>query len=110
MTLSERIKKIREFRGLKQAAIAKEMHVTQQAYSGFETKSDNLRLETLRKLCAVLNIDMAFLIATDIPINEETVSLFEKRSSSSVFGELNQLKSKISTYKDIFATQSMAHH
>ncbi len=107
MKLSERIKKLREFRGLKQVAIASEMHVTQQAYSSFETKSDNLQLGTLRKLSAVLRVDMFFLMATDIPITEETVSLFEQRSVSSLFAEMNVLKNKVATYDEIFAQRSI---
>ena len=38
MSLHERIRQIREYRGLKQLAVATQMNITQQAYSWLETK------------------------------------------------------------------------
>src|ERR1700684_3050410 len=71
--LHERIKKIREYRGLKQLNVAAEMNITQQAYSWLETQSGNIKLETLLRYCDVMKVDLPFLMATDIPINAENM-------------------------------------
>ena len=58
MTLSERIRKIREYRGLKQVAVAQEMNITQQAYSWLETKSDNAKIDTLKIFAPTVEINL----------------------------------------------------
>ena len=101
MLLHERVKKIREYRGLKQISVAMEMNISQQAYSWLETKSDNAKLETLQRFCAVMKIDLPFLMATNIPVNEENMQMFETVNYSLVFEEYKKLKNKIQTYEDL---------
>ena len=77
-----------------------EMNISQQAYSWLETKSDNAKLETLQRFCAVMKIDLPFLMATNIPVNEENMQLFETIKYSLVFEEYKKLKTKIQTYEN----------
>jgi transcriptional regulator with XRE-family HTH domain len=99
MQLHERIRQIREYRGLKQISVAHEMKVTQQAYSWLETKSGNIKLETLERFCAVLKVDLPFLMATEIPVTAENMETFEKLNYSNVFEEYKRLKNRILHYE-----------
>ena len=101
MTLSERIRKIREYRGLKQTVVASEMHITQQAYSWLETRSGNIKVDTLKRFCDVMKIDLPFLMATDIPVNDENMGMFEQLNYSVVFEEYKRLRNKIQTYEEL---------
>lgn len=101
MTLSERIRKIREYRGLKQTVVANEMHITQQAYSWLETRSGNIKVDTLKRFCDVMKIDLPFLMATDIPVNDENMGMFQELNYSVVFEEYKKLRNKIQTYEEL---------
>lgn len=48
----------RKLRGLSQAAIAEEVAVRQDTVSKFELKPDNVRLDTLFRLLAALDMEM----------------------------------------------------
>ncbi len=99
--LHERIKKIREYRGLKQLSVATEMNITQQAYSWLETKSGNIKLETLQRFCDVMKVDLPFLMATDIPITPENMETFARMSYSSVFEDYKRMKNRMRNYEEI---------
>jgi transcriptional regulator with XRE-family HTH domain len=101
MSLHQRIKKIREYRGLKQAAVATEMHITQQAYSWLETKSGNIKLETLLRFCNVMRVDLPFLMADDIPITPENMETFQKLQYASLFEEYKRLKNRMENYEEL---------
>lgn len=101
MPIHERIRKIREYRGLKQLSVATEMNITQQAYSWLETKSGNIKLETLQRFCDVMKVDLPFLMATDIPINTENMETFARMSYSSVFEDYKRLRNRMRNYEDI---------
>ena len=101
MSLSERIRKIREYRGLKQVAVASEMNITQQAYSWLETKSGNIKVETLKRFCDVMKVDLPFLLAGDIPVTDENMQMFDNLNYSVVFEDYKKLKNKINTYEDL---------
>lgn len=107
MSLSERIRKIREYRGLKQVVVAQEMKITQQAYSWLETKSGNIKVETLKRFCDVMKVDLPFLMATDIPVNDENMGMFEKINYSVVFEEYKKLRSKIETYEELILKKAV---
>ncbi len=94
MLLHERIRKIREYRGLKQLSVAHEMNITQQAYSWLETKSGNIKLDTLERFCTVMKIDLPFLMAADIPVNAENMQIFEQQNYSLVFEEFKRLRNR----------------
>src|SRR4051812_46393893 len=76
MTIASRIRKIREIRGWKQVAVAMSMGITQQAYSCLEQNASNARLETLKRFCNVLNIELSYLVALDVPVTDETLQHF----------------------------------
>lgn len=80
MRMASRIRKIREISGLKQAAVAASLQITQQAYFGLEKSADNAKLGTLQRFCKVMNIDIAFLVAEDIPVTAENVEKYGRRS------------------------------
>ncbi len=101
MTISERIRKIREYRGLKQVTVANDMHISQQAYSWLERKSGNIKMETLKKYCAVIKVDLPFLLATDIPVTEENMKTFDALNYSLVFEEYKKMRRKAETYEDL---------
>jgi transcriptional regulator with XRE-family HTH domain len=77
------------------------MKITQQAYSWMETKSDNIKLDTLKRFCAVMKIDLAFLMATEIPITPENMQMFERINYSRVFEEYKKLKNKLEGYEQV---------
>ncbi|MFN8300135.1 MAG: helix-turn-helix transcriptional regulator [Chitinophagales bacterium] len=101
MLLAKRIKKIREYRGFKQSAIAEEMKISQQAYSSLESRSSNARIGTLRRFCRVMKVDLSFLLAYDIPINDETMQQFANITYSQVIEDFNKMKTKMEAYEEL---------
>ena len=95
MLLHERIRKIREYRGYKQLSVAHEMNITQQAYSWLETKSGNIKLDTLERFCTVMKVDLPFLMAADIPVNAENMRIFEQQKYSNIFEEFKRLRNRV---------------
>lgn len=79
MRMASRIRKIREISGLKQAAVASSLQITQQAYFGLEKSADNAKLGTLQRFCKVMNIDISFLVAEDVPVTAENIEKFGRR-------------------------------
>ena len=92
MLLHERIRKIREYRGLKQLSVANEMNISQQAYSWLETKSSNIKLDTLERFCTVMKVDIAFLMAEDIPVTEENMQIFQQLNYASIFEDYKKMR------------------
>jgi len=106
MTISERIRKIREYRGLKQATVANDMHITQQAYSWLERKSGNIKVETLKKFCLAMQVDLPFLVATEIPVTDENMRMFDKLQYAVVFEDYKKISNKMQVYEDILLKRS----
>ncbi len=95
MNLSERIRKIRQLRGFKQTTLASNLKITQQAYSCFEKAGSSLpRYATLLKICKELNVDMSFLLSTEIPVTYETIELYANVSYASLFWKVHELQEK----------------
>jgi transcriptional regulator with XRE-family HTH domain len=109
MTISERIREIREFRGLKQISVASQMNVSQQAYSVLEQKSANYRIDTLRKFCSAVNIDLPFLLSLELPISDENMKLFDLHNTSQVVDEYKKLKAKTAFYEEILIKRVEPH-
>jgi transcriptional regulator with XRE-family HTH domain len=101
MTLSERIRKIREYRGFKQVTVANEMHISQQAYSWLERKSGNIKVETLKRFCEVMKVDLPFLVASEIPVTDENMKMFDSNNYSVVFEDYKKLRNRVNTYEDL---------
>lgn len=101
MSISERIRKIREYRGFKQVTVANDMHISQQAYSWLERKSGNIKVDTLKRFCEVMKVDLPFLLANDIPVTDENMKMFDNLNYSVVFEDYKKLKNRINTYEDL---------
>lgn len=101
MTIASRIRKIREVRGWKQTAIAASMNITQQAYSCLEQGASNARLETLKRFCDVMKIELPFLIATDVPITEETIERYGNKSYYEFITTYRKLEQKVEIFEEL---------
>ena len=101
MTIASRIRKIREVRGWKQTAIAHSMNITQQAYSCLEQGASNARLETLQRFCDVMKVELPFLIATDVPITEETIERFGSKSYFEFISTYRKLEQKVEIFEEL---------
>lgn len=99
-SVANRIKTIRNIIGIKQAAVARMLQVTQQSYSQIEN-SEDIHTSTLYKVSEVLGIDAALIISPQIPINAETVNEFRLNNQVNVVVEVLELRKKIATYKGI---------
>lgn len=101
MTIASRIRKIREVRGWKQTAIASSMNITQQAYSCLEQGANNARLETLKRFCDVMKIELPFLIAVDVPITEETIERYGNKSYYEFISTYRRLEQKVEIFEEL---------
>jgi transcriptional regulator with XRE-family HTH domain len=111
MTIASRIRKIREVRGWKQTAIASSMNITQQAYSCLEQGASNARLETLKRFCDVMKVELPFLIATDVPITEETLGRFGQRNYNDFLTSYKKLEQKLEIFDELLkGTSSIPSH
>jgi transcriptional regulator with XRE-family HTH domain len=106
MTLPERLRRIREYRGYKQSAAASEMHITQQAYSCLETKGGNLKMETMIRFCEVMKVELSFLLAFDVNVNEENMKMFDTLNLSGVVDEYKKLSNRIAVYEELLRTET----
>lgn len=64
----ERIKKIRNLRGVKQKYIALQMGMSQSTYSKIENGNQKLTFEVIKKIADVLNIPINHLTQKEIQI------------------------------------------
>jgi transcriptional regulator with XRE-family HTH domain len=101
MKMAARIRKIREISGLKQAAVAASLQITQQAYFGLEKSADNAKLTTLRRFCNVMNIELSFLIAEDIPVTAENIEKYGRRRYFDILCDYEQLEKRTIVFEDI---------
>jgi transcriptional regulator with XRE-family HTH domain len=101
MTLAERIRKIREIRGLKQSNVARELNITQQSYGNLENRNNNPKLETLSKFCEVVKIPISFLLDPTIPVTDENVSLFSEKSMGEIYSHYQNLKDRLDYYEEL---------
>ena len=101
MTIASRIRKIREVRGWKQTAIASSLNITQQAYSCLEQGASNALLETLKRFCDVMKIELPFLIAVDVPITEETIERYGNKSYFEFISTYRKLEQKVEIFEEL---------
>ena len=106
MIIASRIRKIREIRGWKQVAVATAMNITQQAYSCLEQGANNARLETLRKYCNVMNVELAYLVATDVPVTEETLDRFASTNYNDFLVSYKKLEQKLEIFDELIKVKS----
>jgi transcriptional regulator with XRE-family HTH domain len=101
MVIASRIRKIREVRGWKQTAVAAAMNVTQQAYSCLEQGASNARLETLKRFCKVMNVELSFLVAVDVPVTDETVERFASTNLNEFLISYKKLEQKLEIFDEL---------
>lgn len=99
--MASRIRKIREISGLKQAAVAASLQITQQAYFGLEKSADNAKLTTLRRFCKVMNVELSFLIAEDIPVTAENIEKYGRRRYFDILCEYEQMEKRNTVYHEM---------
>ena len=101
MTIAARIRKIREIRGWKQTSVAASMNITQQAYSILEQNASHARLDTLKRFCNAVGIELSYLVALDVPVTEETLLRFGNVKFSEVLGNYKKLEQKLEIFDDL---------
>ena len=101
MTLSERIRRIREIRGLKQSNVARELNITQQSYGNLENHQNNPKLETLARFCQVMNLPLFFLLDSTIPITDENITLFSQKGIGEIYDNYQKLKERLDDYEEL---------
>ncbi|KAA0766434.1 helix-turn-helix domain-containing protein [Bacillus sp. SH5-2] len=62
--ITERLKKLRESRGLTHTQVAEYLGITRQAYTNYENGDREIKTETLRKLVDFFNTSADYLLGT----------------------------------------------
>lgn len=106
MIIASRIRKIREVRGKKQTSVAELMNISQQAYSCLEKRAGNSRLETLQRFCDVMNVELAYLVALDVPVTEETLERFGGKTYNEFLTSYKKLEHKLDIFNDLLRGRS----
>ncbi len=100
MTLGERIKRVREIRGINQKKMATKMKVTAQTYGNFED-GVNLKYSNLKKFCDIAHIDMPFLLSEDVPVTENNIEFFDRIKDKCFLLTHEQMRQKVEVYTDL---------
>lgn len=101
MSMALRIRKVRELSGMRQAEVAALLNITQQAYFGLEQGADNAKLETLRRFCRVMNVDLSYLVCDEIPVTEETLSKYGRIGFSEVVNRYEKAQQQVELLQGI---------
>ena len=105
MNIATRMRKVREIMGCQQSAVATSMNISQQAFSYIEEGNGSPGIDVLDKFCSVMNVHLHFLMATDVPVTEETVTRFGSKSFSEFISDYSGLKNGVEMF-DHFMTVS----
>jgi transcriptional regulator with XRE-family HTH domain len=98
------MRKVREVKGWKQSAVASSMHITQQAFSFMEQGSGSPRMDTLSRFCEVMDVQLHFLLAEDVPVTEETVIKYGTKSFSEFISDHMRLEHGVEMFS-LFMTK-----
>jgi transcriptional regulator with XRE-family HTH domain len=104
MFIAPRLRKIREIRGRKQASVAAAMHTTQQSYSSLEQGTGFPKIDTLKRFCDVMNVQLHFLMATDVPITEESLDRYGSKDFSELISDCHKLEQKLEVFNSLLMT------
>jgi len=99
MSMAARIKKVRELSGRRQAEVAALLNITQQAYCGLEQSADNAKLETLRRFCRVMEIDIAYLVSDTLPVSEETLKNYARKDYSEIVSGCEEVRKQLEVFR-----------
>ena len=101
-----RMRKIREIRGWKQSAVAESMKITQQAYSFLEQGNGSPRIDTLKRFCDVIGVDLSFLLAYDVPVTEDNMEKYGAKGFSELILDHKRLEQKLEFFNYLIKTNS----
>jgi transcriptional regulator with XRE-family HTH domain len=104
MFIAQRLKKIREIRGWKQASVAEAMHTTQQSYSSLEQGGGFPKIETLKRFCDVMSVELHFLMTEELPVTEANLDRYGMKGFSEIISECRKLAQKLEVYDSILMT------
>jgi transcriptional regulator with XRE-family HTH domain len=105
MNIAIRMRKVREVKGWKQSAVASSMHITQQAFSFLEQGSGSPRIDTLSRFCEVMDVQLHFLLAEDVPVTEETVVKYGTKSFSEFITDHMKLESGVDMFSQFMSNE-----
>jgi hypothetical protein len=77
------------------------MNITQQAYSCLEQNASNARLETLKRFCSVVEVELSYLVAMDVPITDETLQRFGNVKFNEFLTSYKRLEQKLEIFDDL---------
>ena len=80
MTISDRMRMIREILRVEPQTVADTMHISTKALTYLEQGYGYPRLDMLERFCEALNVQLNFLLADDVPVNEENIMSYGKKS------------------------------
>ena len=80
MYVTHQLRLLREARHIKQETVAQALGITRQAYGKLETNQTRLNLDTLEKLCMILDVSIAALLPLQDAAGPEivTCSLYDE--------------------------------
>jgi transcriptional regulator with XRE-family HTH domain len=104
MFIAPRLRKIREIRGWKQASVAAAMHTTQQSYSSLEQGTGYPKIDTLKRFCDVMNVQLHYLMAVDVPITEESLEKYGSKDFAELISDCAKLEQKLEVFSSILMT------
>lgn len=84
MLLSSRIKNIRIRLNISQRYIAKNLGVSQQAYSYLENNADRASSDSIKKIALILGVCESFMFTIDVPVTETTLRIFQNHKMSDI--------------------------
>ena len=96
--MAARIKQVRELAGKRQAEVAALLNITQQAYFGLEQSANNAKLETLRRFCRVMEIDVAYLVSESIPITHETLTKYGRKCCAEIISNYEKMEKQVEVF------------
>jgi transcriptional regulator with XRE-family HTH domain len=96
MNIAVRMKKVREVMGWQQATVASSMQISQQAFSFLEQGSGSIRIDFLSKFCEVMNVQLHYLMAVDVPVTRETLEKYGSISFSQFIADHDHLQQGLS--------------
>ena len=106
MIIATRMRKVREIKGWKQASVAASMSITQQAFSFLEQGYGSPRVDTLKRFCEVMKIELYFLLAYDVPVTEETLDRFGSKGFFELITNYKQMEQKLEVYSQLLLNKN----
>lgn len=95
MSIGLRLRAVRQIRGWKQIVVADSMHVTQQTYSKLERGKGSPEVDTLKRFCNIMNVQLHFLLAMDVPVTEENLEKYGTQEFSKIISDCIDLAQKL---------------